>query len=183
MVKKKDITGSLIPDTVVAFDAGGSYEPAEEEEITPVKIVEFYDPDFGPKPDDGLLSIYEGPRYGGKTLKELKEMCKDRDLAVSGTKKTLIDRLVEENRRIKEEIDFKEELKKKKELEKAQAEKEVVDDTIARKKKTVQFRLRKAQKLRLKKLEDLISAQKAFDEIEAAVNDLKVTIKSLDSLF
>ena len=97
MVKKKHIAGSLIPDTVVAFDSGGSYEPAVEE-TTPIKIVEFYDPDFGPKPDVGLLSIYDGPRYGGKTLKELKEMCKDRGLPVSGTKKTLIDRLVEENR-------------------------------------------------------------------------------------
>ena len=47
----------------------------------------------------------------------------------------------------------------------------------------IKTRLKKAQTLRLQKLDTLISAQQAFDEVEASVNDLKITIKSLESLF
>ena len=140
-------------------------------------------PDFGPEKDVGLLSIYDGPRYGGKTLKELKQMCKDRDLPVSGTKKILIDRLDEQNKNLKKEINLKAEIKRNKEIQKAQADKVVVDDTVAGKIRMIKTRLEKAQTVRLEKLDTLVSAQQAFDKIEANVNELKVTIKSLESLF
>jgi hypothetical protein len=178
MVKKKSIAGSLIPDTLV--DAGGTYEAAE---IKPVKIVEFYDPDFGPENDVGLLSIYDGPRYGGKTLKELKQMCRDRDIPISGTKKAIIDRLDDQNKRLKKKINLKEEIKRNKLIQKARADKVVVDDTVAVKITMIKTRLNRLQRLRLKRLDTLVTAQQAFDKTEADVNDLKVTIKSLESLF
>ena len=135
MKKERKIKRSLVPDPIrglldiqVAgskdmFEQGGTYETAEEEMI-PVKVTEFYAPDFGPEKDVCLLSIYDGPRYGGKTLKELKQMCKDRDLTSSGTKKILIDRLDEHNAKIKLEI------KKKKE----EGKKAVVDSVEEKKK-------------------------------------------------
>jgi hypothetical protein len=193
-MKERKIKRSLIPDPIrglldiqVAgskdiFEQGDTYETAEEEMI-PVKVTEFYDPDFGPKKDVGLLSIYDGPRYGGKTLKELRQMCKDRDLPTSGTKKTLIDRLDEQNKKLKKEIKLKAEIKRNKEIQKAQADKAVVDDTVAGKISMIKTRLKKAQTLRLERLDTLVSAQQAFDKIEANVNELKVTIKSLESLF
>ena len=194
MKKEKKIKRSLIPDpirglldiqavgrNVDTYDGGETYEAAED--ITPIKVTEFYDPNFSPEIDVGLLSIYDGPRYGGKTLKELKEMCKERDLPVSGTKKTLIDRLDEQNKQLKEEIKLKAEINKNKEIKKAQAEKVIVDNTVAGKLRMIKTRLKKAQTLRLQKLDTLISAQQAFDKVEQNVNELKVTIKSLESLF
>ena len=182
MVKKKSIKGSLIPDPTT-FDDGGTYEAAKEIHAK-VKVVEFNDPELKPEIDkDTILSIYDGPRYGGKTLKELKEMCKDRDLPVSGTKKTLIDRLDEENKRLKEEMNLKAKIKKDKEIKKAQAEKVIVDDTVAGKLIMIKTRLKRAERLRLQRLDKLVSAQQAFDKIEENVNELKVTIKSLESLF
>ena len=73
-----------------------TYETAEEE-IVPLKVVEFYDPNFGHTQEDTILSIYDGPRYGKLTIKELKKMCKDRELPLSGNKKALIDRLDKHN--------------------------------------------------------------------------------------
>jgi len=193
MKEERKITRSLIPDPVRGLldvqvagrkdiiKDGDTYEAAEE--TIPVKIKEFYDPNFGPTAGVGLLSIYNGPRYGGKTLKELKEMCDDRDLPIYGTKKTLIDRLDEQNKKLKKEIKLKAEIEKNKDIKKAQADKVVVDDTVAGKVMMIKNRLNRAQKIRLGKLEALISAQQAFDEIESSVNDLKVTIKSLESLF
>ena len=193
MTKEKKLKRSLVPDPIrglldiqVAgkdidtFEGGSTYEVAEE---TPVKVTEFYDPDFGPEIDVGLLSIYDGPRYGGKNLKELKEMCKERDLPVSGTKKTLIDRLDEQNKQLKKEIELKSKIKKDKEIKKAQAEKVIVDDTVSGKLVMIKRRLKKALNLRLQKLETIISAQREFDKIEENVNNLKVTINSLESLF
>jgi hypothetical protein len=195
MKKERKIKRSLVPDPIrglldiqVAgreidtFEGGSTYETAKEK-ITPIKVVEFHDPNFGPDIDVGLLSIYEGPRYGGKTLNELKEMCRDRDLPVSGTKKTLIDRLDEQNKQLKKEIKLKAEIKKDKKIKKAQAEKVIVDDTVAEKLRMIKTRLKKAQNLRLQRLDTLISAQQAFDKTEENVNELKVIIKSLESLF
>ena len=193
---KKKIKRSLVPDPIRGlldiqfagkedvFEGGDTYEGAEEEKIVPIGVVEFYDPELKPEIDNKtILSIYDGPRYGGKTLKELKQMCKDRDLPVSGTKKILIDRLDEQNKNLKKEINLKAEIKRNKEIQKAQADKVVVDDTVAGKIRMIKTRLEKAQTVRLEKLDTLVSAQQAFDKIEANVNELKVTIKSLESLF
>ena len=165
MAKKKSIAGSLIPDTLIKTDDGGSYQPA-------IKIVEFYDPDFGPEPNDVSLSKYSGPRYGKKTLKELKDMCKDRDLTINGTKKILIDRLDEHNSKVKLEKE-----KKKEEGNKA------IEASVKQKKKILNNRIRNLTRQRKSRLEQLIKAQQAFDGIEVEMSDIKVTLKSLDSLF
>tara|TARA_Y100000310_G_scaffold79791_1_gene76474 strand:+ start:811 stop:1344 length:534 start_codon:yes stop_codon:yes gene_type:complete len=172
---------SLIPDPIYGLldiqtasvekeeELGVSYEVAEE--ITPAKIVEFHDPDLKP-PEDTILTIYNNPRYGKKTLKELKKMCKDRDLTSSGTKKILIDRLDEHNAKTKLEI------KKKKE----EGERAVVD-SVEEKKKMLKNRIRSLTRQREGRLKLLIKAQQSFDKIEVELKNLKVTLKSLDSLF
>ena len=182
MTKKR----SLIPDPIFGLldiqNAGQSIQEEEEElsltyevaeeEIIPLKVVEFYDPDFGPSKEDTILSIYDGPRYGKKSLKELKEMCKDRGLPVTGNKKTLIDRLD------KHLLEEKEKLRKEKE-----EENKVILGSVEQKKHMLENRLKKASVLRKKRLDELVKAQQTFDSIEAEVNELKVTLKSLDTLF
>jgi hypothetical protein len=168
MVKKKSIAGSLIPDIVV--DEGDTYEAAE---IEPVKIVEFYDPKLKPEIDkDTVLSIYDGPRYGGKTLKELKVWCKSLNIPTSGSKKKIIDRLDVENTRIKTEI-------RTKRLE----EKKSLSNTISQKVQELENRKQRAERIRKQRLKTLIESQQAFDGIEKELNDIKVTLKSLESLF
>ena len=181
---KKKVKNSLIPTPtkIKVIDGGDTYET----EVIPIKIVEFYDPDVGSKKEENsILSIYHDThkKYGGKTLKELKGMCKDRDLPIYGTKKTLIDRLDVQNRRAEKERKRQAKLKKNKDIIKAQKDKAIVDTTVDGKIKLVKNRLKIAQNLRLKRLDALVSAQQAFDKTEADVNELKVTVKSLESLF
>ena len=176
---------SLIPDPIFGLldiqNAGQNIQEEEEElsltyeveeEVVPLKVVEFYDPDFGPSKEDTILSIYDGPRYGKKSLKELKEMCKDRGLPVTGNKKTLIDRLD------KYLLEKKEKLQKEKE-----EENKVILGSVEQKKHMLENRLKKASILRKQRLDELIKAQQTFDSIEAEVNEIKVTLKSLDILF
>ena len=171
---------SLVPDPIFGLldiqkageveEAGASYEV--EEELVPIKVVDFYDPDFETETEEVLLSIYDNPRYRDKTIKELKKMCKDRDLTLSGTKKILIDRLDEHNTKVKLEI------KKKKE----EGNKAVVD-TVEQKKIMLKNRIRNLARQRETRLKHLVKAQQSFDKIETELNNIKVTLKSLDTLF
>ena len=179
----KEKKRSLIPDPIFGLldiqrvdteeeeeELGLTYEV--EEEIVPLKVVEFYDPDFGPSEEDTILSIYDGPRYGKLTIKELKQMCKDRELPLSGNKKTLIDRLDkhnEEQKRIKKEKEDK--------------ENKVILDSVKQKQHMLEVRVKKLARLRKMKLDELVEAQKSFDSIEAEINEVKATLKSLDYLF
>ena len=166
---KRKITGSLIPDTIIV-DIGDTYEAAE---IIPAKIVEFHDPELKPEIDkDSILSIYDGPRFGGKTLKELKEWCNNLNLPTSGSEKKLIDRLDEENRRFKAEL-----------VTKKLEEKKALDDTISQKLQLLKKRKQKIERIREQRLKTLIETQQAFDSIEKELNDIKVTLKSFESLF
>jgi hypothetical protein len=175
---------SLIPDPIFGLldiqkispeekeeELSLTYETAEEE-IIPLKVVEFYDPDFGPSEEDTILSIYDGPRYGKLTIKELKKMCKDRELTLSGSKKTLIDRLDKHN-----------EEKKKIIKEKEENENKVILDSVKQKKRMLEVRIKKLTTVRKMKLDALVEAQQTFDSIEAEVNEIKATLKSLDYLF
>jgi len=179
----KERKRSLIPDPIFGLldiqkvdteeeeELSLTYEVAEEE-IIPLKVVEFYDPDFGPSEEDTILSIYDGPRYGKLTIKELKQMCKDRELPLSGNKKTLIDRLDKHNEEEKRIIKEKEENENK-----------VILDSVKQKKHMLEVRIKKLARLRKIKLDELVEAQKTFDSIEAEVNEVKSTLKSLDYLF
>jgi predicted nuclease with TOPRIM domain len=167
MAKKKGIAGSLIPDTVTEMDDGGTYQPAT------VKIVEFYDPELKPDMDkDTILSIYDGPRYGSKTLKELRAWCVSLKIPTSGSKKKLIDRLNEENIRFKAEL-----------VTKKLEEKKALDNTISQKVQLLKKRKQRMERIREQRLKTLIETQQAFDNIEKELNDIKITLKSFDSLF
>tara|TARA_R110002020_G_scaffold464153_1_gene684601 strand:+ start:341 stop:889 length:549 start_codon:yes stop_codon:yes gene_type:complete len=181
---KEERKRSLVPDPIFGLldiqkvdtveeddELSLTYETAEDE-IVPLKVVEFYDPDFGPSQEDTILSIYDGPRYGKLTIKELKKMCKDRELPLSGNKKTLIDRLDKHNEEQKKII-----------KEKEDKENKVILDSVKQKKHMLEVRVKKLAVLRKRKLDDLVEAQKTFDAIEAEVNEVKATLKSLDYLF
>ena len=47
----------------------------------------------------------------------------------------------------------------------------------------LEVRIKKLARLRKIKLDELVEAQKTFDSIEAEVNEVKSTLKSLDYLF
>ena len=99
-------------------------------------------------------------------------MCKDRELPLSGNKKTLIDRLDKHNEEQKKII-----------KEKEDKENKVILDSVKQKKHMLEVRVKKLAVLRKRKLDDLVEAQKTFDAIEAEVNEVKATLKSLDYLF
>jgi hypothetical protein len=166
---KRKITGSLIPDTIIV-DIGDTYEAAE---IVPAKVVEFCDPELKPEMDkDTILSIYDGPRYGGKPLKELRAWCKSLNIPTSGSKKKLINRLDEENRRFKAEL-----------VTKKLEEKKALDNTISQKVQHLERNKHRVERIRERRLKTLIETQQAFDSIEKELNDIKVTLKSFESLF
>jgi hypothetical protein len=182
---KKKIKRSLVPDPIRGlldiqfagkedvFEGGDTYEGAEEEKIVPIGVVEFYDPELKPEIDNKtILSIYDGPRYGGKTLKELKDWCKSLSLPTSGSKKKLIDRLDAENKRFKAEL-----------VTKKLEEKKALDDTVSQKVQLLEKRKLRVERIRNQRLKHLIESQQAFDGIEKELNDIKVTLKSLESIF
>ena len=167
---------TLIPDPIhglLDVQTVTEEEETESYEVAPVaKIVEFYDPDFGPSTESTILNIYDGPRYGKLTLKELRKMCKDRKLKNTGTKKVLIDRLDEHT--TKEKL----ELKKKQDKED-----KVIRASLENKKRMLKVRIKNVSRQRALKLQELVKAQQEFDNMEEELNDMKVTLKSLDTLF
>ena len=181
MKKERKLKRSIVPDPIrglldiqVAgkkdiFEGGDTYEAAME----PIKVVEFYDPELKPEIDkDTVLSIYNGPRYGGKTLKELKVWCKSLNIPTSGSKKKLVDRLDEENTRVKAKI-----------IAKRIEEKKSLTNTISQKVQQLEKRRLRVERIRQQRLKTLIESQQSFDGIEKELNDIKVTLKSLESLF
>ena len=67
--------------------------------------------------------------------------------------------------------------------EKEDNEKKVILDSVEQKKSMLEVRIKKLARIRRVKLEELIEAQKVFDSVEAEVNEVKATLKSLDYLF
>ena len=178
-MRKKDFSGlqinkSLIPTENEPQD-GGSYESMPVKEVDDEWVKQHAPTGI----DDSLLSIYDGPRYGKKTLKELKKMCKDRDIPISGTKKVLIDRLVEHLKIVKKEKSIEE----KKEREVKRKEDELINNSIKQKVKVLENRLRIKQRQRKEKLELVAKSQSEFDEIELECNEIKATINSFKNFF
>ena len=172
---------SLIPDPIRGLlDVQVAGSIVEEEDDTgyaiDIPIKTFYDPNLNAEePVNNDLSIYNNSRYGNKKVPELKKWCKDRGLKVGGTKKELIDRLHEHTEKIKRE-QIEEELKVQ------QEEREVVNkhkDTALLK---IKNNIKRLTRVRLKQLDDLVRAQQNFDATEAELNEMKVTLKSLEKV-
>ncbi len=169
------------PDKMI----GGSYEAALE--IIPVKINEITDENIDRVPDVGILKIEDGPRYKDKTVKQLKEMCRNMGLLVSGKRLDLINRIAKETIRIndkRKDAIRKKNLKKIKEEELIQqgkegAVKEKADNVMA----VLERRERVLFRNKDKAMKELFVAQQKFDNIEAQYNEVKITLTNMKSLF
>lgn len=173
-MKKK----SLIPETTTIEVE--SYK-AESYKAAPTGIVvkEFYDPDF--KPTKSItagtgLSIEEKPVYKNKTLKQLKVLAKKKGLKVSGTRKQLIKRIADYSITVQKEKRQKI-LDNRKEQELGVKNKTDSINTI------LNNRLKKLTASKDGAAKELFRAQQNFDKVEAEYNEVKITLKSLESLF
>ena len=168
-MKKK----SLIPE--INTISAESYEP----EPTGIIVKEFHDPDF--KPTKSItagtgLSIEDKPVYKEKTVKQLKALAKKKGLKVSGTRKQLIKRIADDSTNVQKERRQKI-LDNRKEQELGVKNKTDSINTI------LNNRLRKLTASKDKATKELFRAQQNFDKVEAEYNEVKITLKSLESLF
>ena len=119
---------------------------------------------FEPDEEDRLpeLKIEDGPRYRNKTIPELKEMAKGFGLKVSGTRIELIHRIADETVRINAE--------KKKNNQAANFELiEGIRTSIG------------VNEVKLKQVKDArFALVKEEDEIEAKLNQLRLTLATLE---
>ena len=119
---------------------------------------------FEPDEDDRLpeLKIEDGPRYRNKTIPELKEMAKNFGLKVSGTRIELIHRIADETRRINAE--------KKKDNQASNFE------LIERIRTSIGVNDVKLKQIR----EQRFALVKEEDELEAKINQLRLTLATLE---
>tara|TARA_R100001443_G_scaffold112597_1_gene126224 strand:+ start:1103 stop:1546 length:444 start_codon:yes stop_codon:yes gene_type:complete len=119
---------------------------------------------FEPDEEDRLpeLKIEDGPRYRNKTIPELKEMAKGFGLKVSGTRIELIHRIADETVRINAE--------KKKDNQAANFELiEGIRTSIG------------VNEVKLKQVKEArFALVKEEDEIEAKLNQLRLTLATLE---
>ena len=119
---------------------------------------------FEPDEDDRLpeLKIEDGPRYRNKTIPELKEMAKHFGLKVSGTRIELIHRIADETRRINAE--------KKKTTQASNFE--LIEGIRA----SIGVNDVKLKQIR----EQRFALVKEEDELEAKINQLRLTLATLE---
>ena len=173
---------SLIPDPIrglLDIQVAGEEKPKSDEvggyAIDEPKIKTFYDPDFSTEaPANEILTIYNSKRYD-KKVPELKQMCRDRNLAVGGKKKELIDRLHEHTQKIKKE-------KLEEELKVQQEERVGVNKHQDNALLKIKNNIKRLTRVRLKLLDELVEAQQKFDATEAELNEMKSTLKSLEKV-
>tara|TARA_R100001443_G_scaffold105096_1_gene114007 strand:- start:48 stop:530 length:483 start_codon:yes stop_codon:yes gene_type:complete len=150
MKKKKDKI-TLIPDIKVMH-----FEPDESDRLPEIKRV-----------------VEDGPRYRDKTVPELKKMAKVLGLKVGGTRLELIHRIADETTRINEE---------KKRVAKEEKEKE--DIIVKNNNHSVIESMRASigvQEVQLKQLrEEYFEIVKKKDNLEAKINQLKLTLATLE---
>ena len=126
--------------------------------IPDIKVMHF-EPDEEP---ETVLKIEDGPRYKDKTIPELKEMAKSFGLKVSGTRIELIHRIADETIRINAE--------KKKAADAANFELiEGIRTSIG------------VNEVKLKQVrEERFKLVKEEDELEAKINQLRLTLVTLE---
>ena len=119
---------------------------------------------FEPDEDDRLpeLKIEDGPRYRNKTVSELREMAKHFGLKVSGTRIELIHRIAEETKRVNAQ--------KKKDNQASNFELiEGIRTSIG------------VNDVKLKQIrEQRFALVKEEDELEAKINQLRLTLATLE---
>jgi len=167
-MKEKKVKNSLVPDPESFTDGG--YESSKTVTAND-NIRFFYDEEFGPRMETTVLSIYESKKYNHPVPK-LKQMCRDRDLPVSGKKKQLIDRLYEHTEKIKQD---RLEAILRKEAEEKQAVDKHKDNALLKIKNNIE----RAKKVRLTQLKELVAKQEEFDATESELREMKATLKTM----
>jgi hypothetical protein len=166
-MKKK----SLIPETTTIVEVD-SYEAIP----TGIVVKEFYDPDFQTEGSKGTKLLESNPRYKGKTVTQLKDICREFDIPVSGTRKQLIKRISDKVADESAEV-------RKKASEKKKERQIGVDEKTKTINSILQTRLKKLTVQKETASKQLFKAQQKFDSVEAEYNEVKITLKSLESLF
>ena len=150
-MKKKEKKVTLIPDIKVMH-----FKPDESDRLPEMKRV-----------------VEDGPRYRNKTVPELKKMAKVLGLKVGGTRLELIHRIADETTRINEE---------KKRLAKEKKEKE--DKILQNNNHSMIESMRASigvQEVQLKQVrEEYYEIVKKKDNLEAKINQLKITLATLE---
>jgi hypothetical protein len=140
--------------------------------IPDIKVMHF-EPDEGDHLPEMKRVVEDGPRYRGKTVPELKKMAKVLGLKVSGTRLELIHRIADETTRINEE---------KKRIAKEKKEKE---DRLLQDNNHIMIENLRAsigvQEVQLKQVrEEYFALIKKKDKLEAKINQLKLTLTTLE---
>ena len=150
-MKKKENKFTLIPDIKVMH-----FKPDEDDRLPEMKRV-----------------VEDGPRYRNKTVPELKKMAKVLGLKVGGTRLELIHRIADETTRINEE--------KKKKKEK---EEKIVQNNNHYNNHSMIENMRASigvQEVQLKQVrEEYYEIVKKKDNLEAKINQLKITLATLE---
>ena len=136
--------------------------------IPDIKVMHFK-PDESDRLPEMKRVVEDGPRYRNKTVPELKKMAKVLGLKVSGTRLELIHRIADETTRINEE--------KKKKREK---EEKIVQNNNH----SVIENMRASigvQEVQLRQVrEEYFEIVKKKDNLEAKINQLKLTLATLE---
>jgi septal ring factor EnvC (AmiA/AmiB activator) len=140
--------------------------------IPDIKVMHFK-PDENDRLPEMERVVEDGPRYRGKTVPELKKMAKVLGLKVGGTRLELIHRIADETTRINEE---------KKRIAKKKKEKE---DRLLQDNNHIMIENLRAsigvQEVQLKQVrEDYFALVKKKDKLEAKINQLKLTLATLE---
>ena len=140
--------------------------------IPDIKVMHFK-PDESDRLPEMKRAVEDGPRYRNKTVPELKKMAKVLGLKVSGTRLELIHRIADETTRINEE---------KKRIAKEKKEKE---DRLLKDNNHIMIENLRAsigvQEVQLKQVrEEYYALIKKKDKLEAKINQLKLTLTTLE---
>ena len=140
--------------------------------IPDIKVMHFK-PDESDRLPEMKRAVEDGPRYRNKTVPELKKMAKVLGLKVSGTRLELIHRIADETTRINEE---------KKRIAKEKKEKE---DRLLQDNNHIMIENLRAsigvQEVQLKQVrEEYFALIKKKDKLEAKINQLKLTLTTLE---
>ena len=140
--------------------------------IPDIKVMHFK-PDESDRLPEMKRVVEDGPRYRNKTVPELKKMAKVLGLKVGGTRLELIHRIADETTRINEE---------KKRLAKEKKEKE--DKILQNNNHSMIESMRASigvQEVQLKQVrEEYYEIVKKKDNLEAKINQLKITLATLE---
>ena len=136
--------------------------------IPDIKVMHFK-PDESDRLPEMKRVVEDGPRYRNKTVPELKKMAKVLGLKVGGTRLELIHRIADETTRINEE--------KKKKREK---EEKIVQNNNHSVIENIRASIG-VQEVQLKQVrEEYFEIIKKKDNLEAKINQLKLTLATLE---